>query len=341
MKINRQELVKALEVVRPGLASKEMIEQSTSFAFVNGRIVTYNDEISISHPVKNLDITGAIKAEELYKLLSKLTGEELEIEITGTEVLIQSEKAKAGFSLQKEITLPLMNTEELSAWKELPDNLSTAMQFCLFSCSNDMSRPVLTCIHLQKDGIIESCDNVRGTQYSLGVTLPINDMLIPGRIVEKLIRYNIKNVAKSKGWLHFKMEDKTIFSCRILEEKYPDLTPILQMQGEKIVFPKRIKEILEKASVFSKKEFLLDEVVSIRLGSKKTYIRAEGESGWFEEEINARYSGEPVSFQAHPLFLREICEEIRTSYLEKDRLKFIGENWEHVMALTTGKEEEA
>jgi len=333
MKINRQELVKALEIVRPGLASKEIIEQSTSFAFVNGRVITYNDEISISHPVENLDITGAIKAEELYKLLGKLTEEELEIEITGTEVRIQSEKAKAGFPLQKEITLPLMDTEELSTWKELPKNLSTAMQFCLFSCSNDMSRPELTCIHLQEDGVIESCDNYRATQYKMGITLPLDNVLIPGRTVERLLKYKIKEVVESPGWLHFKTEDQTIFSCRVLEEKYPNITPILQMQGEKIIFPKKIGKVLEKASVFSKKEFLSDETVSIRFDNKKAHIRAEGESGWFEEEINALYSGESITFHVNPVFLQEICEKLQTSYLTEGKIKFVGDNWEHVVAL--------
>jgi len=337
MKINRQELVNALEVVRPGLASKEMIEQSTSFAFINERIVTYNDEISISHPVKNLNITGAIKAEELYKLLGKLTGEELEIEITETEVLIQSEKAKAGFSLQKEITLPLMNIEELSAWKEFPDNLSTAMLFCLFSCSKDMSHPVLTCIHLQKDGIVESCDNYRATRYEMGITLPLDNVLIPGRTVEQLLKYEVKKVAESPGWLHFKTEDETIFSCRIIEGKYITLSPIFQGQGEKITFPEKIKDILEKASVFSKRELLLNETVSISLDDKKAYIRAEGESGWFEEEINARYSGEPITFHANPAFLQEICEKLQTCHLAEGKIKFIGENWEHVVALQKGK----
>jgi len=105
------------------------------------------------------------------------------------------------------------------------------------------------------------------------------------------------------------------------------------MQGERIVFPKRIKEVLERASVFSKRKFLLDETVSLLLKNKKARIRTEGESGWFEEEINARYFGEPITFHTNPTFLQEICEKLRTSYLAEDRLKFVGENWEHVVSL--------
>ena len=49
------------------LANRELIEQSTSFAFMKNLVVTYNDEISITHPVEGLNLTGAIKADEFYK----------------------------------------------------------------------------------------------------------------------------------------------------------------------------------------------------------------------------------------------------------------------------------
>ena len=48
MKLNKADLQRALEIVKPGLANKEMIEHSTSFAFINGKVITYNDEISLS-----------------------------------------------------------------------------------------------------------------------------------------------------------------------------------------------------------------------------------------------------------------------------------------------------
>jgi hypothetical protein len=55
MKIQKTNLIQALEKVRPGLSAKEAILQSTSFAFLNGCVVTYNDEISLSHPVEGCD----------------------------------------------------------------------------------------------------------------------------------------------------------------------------------------------------------------------------------------------------------------------------------------------
>ena len=75
MKINKAELQTALEKVKPGLASRELIEQSTSFAFMGDRVVTYNDEISISHPVAGVDINGAVKAQALYDFVSEVKKE--------------------------------------------------------------------------------------------------------------------------------------------------------------------------------------------------------------------------------------------------------------------------
>ena len=54
--MKKNDLVEALEVVKPGLANKDLIEQTTSFAFINGNVVTYNDEISISSPIEDLEI---------------------------------------------------------------------------------------------------------------------------------------------------------------------------------------------------------------------------------------------------------------------------------------------
>ncbi|NMA23687.1 MAG: hypothetical protein GX938_09320, partial [Spirochaetales bacterium] len=101
MKINKTELQKALEKVKPGLSNKELVEQSTSFAFMGGRIVTYNDEISISHPVKDLNVTGAVKAQSLYAFLSKIKRDEIILEWEENQVVIKAGRSKAGLVLEQ------------------------------------------------------------------------------------------------------------------------------------------------------------------------------------------------------------------------------------------------
>jgi len=335
MKINRLELLKALEMVKGGLANRETIEQSTSFAFMNDRIVTYNDEISISHPVTNLNITGAVKAEELYKLLGKLKEDEIEIEITDTEIQLTSGKAKAGLTLHHEITLPL-DEIKVNKWIELPDpeEFRKALSFVLFTGSNDMSRPILTCAHIDKSGFVETCDNYRLTQHQIG-KLPIDIPLIPISSIRELIKYNPTHVCSGQNWIHFKTNSESIFSCRVFEGEYPDTSKQLQVEGQKIIFPKLLGEILDKTIIFSKQDFALDESVTIHLENKKIKVRAEGISGWFEEETNIRYSGDPISFTINPKFFKDIISQSFIGMLGEDRIKFEGEDWTHVIMMST------
>ena len=164
MKVNKRELQDALTIVEPGLANKEVIEQTTSFAFVKGRVVTYNDEISMSYPVKGLHLTGAVKADKLYALLKKIklkkdkegkVDENIDITLGEAEIEISYYSMKAGLALQSDIKLPLdQEIAEKGEWKALPEDFMPAIKFTMTCCSRDMSRPVLTCIHINKDGFI-------------------------------------------------------------------------------------------------------------------------------------------------------------------------------------------
>jgi len=144
MQIKRTELKEALEIVKPGLASKEIIEQSTSFAFMGDKVVTYNDKISMSHPVKGLDITGAVKADEMYQLLSKLKADEMSLEVQDNEIIIKAGKSTAGLMLAGEITLPLDQIDEIDKMLPIPDGFLEGIRLAVQSCARDMSREVLT-----------------------------------------------------------------------------------------------------------------------------------------------------------------------------------------------------
>jgi len=106
--MKRQDLVEALEIVKPGLASNELLEQTTSFAFSEGNVYTYNDEISISHPVEGLeDFEGAIEAEHLYKFLKRTTRPGITLTPKKESLLVKSGRAQAGLHMKEEIKLPI------------------------------------------------------------------------------------------------------------------------------------------------------------------------------------------------------------------------------------------
>ena len=334
MIINKKDLLNALEIVRPGLANRELIEQSTSFAFMGDRIVTYNDEISISHQIEGLDITGAVNATELYNLLSKFKKDEIELTIEKTELRIKCGKAKAGLTLQSEIKLPIDDIGEKGKWKKMPDDLLKAMMFVNGATIKDSTRPILTCVHVNKEGFVEASDALRISKVMLENMLPIETFLIPSMSVTKIVKMNPVKIADGKGWVHFKTEEGTTISCRIFaDDNFPDTTPFMKVNGTQITLPESTKEVLDKAMVFCKRDGLIDESVDITLENNRLKVASNSESGWFEEEVKIKYIGEKIIFSIPPYLLKDILSETLDCTIAKDRLKFSGKNWVYITVL--------
>ena len=338
MKLNKTELQRALEIVKPGLANKEMIEHSTSFAFINGKVITYNDEISLSHPVPGLEIEGAVQATELYQLLSKLKKDDIEITVEGGQIILKSSsRSRAGLTLQQDIKLPLEEIGDVGKWKTLPEDFSRQVDFATGSCSRDMSKPVLTCVHVNKDGRIESSDGFCISRSKMEKAMPVKTFLLPASSAVQLGRLIPTKIAEGTGWIHFKTDEGTVMSCRIFEDEFPDIDAFLVVEGITVTFPKTIVDALDKASVFSKRDHFLDEHVTVVLQDNRIQVKSKSLTGWFEEELNMKYSDAPLSFDITPYLLRGILEETLTCVVCEDRLKFEGADWEYVTTLKSNE----
>jgi hypothetical protein len=338
MIINKQQLQEALEIVKPGLANKELIEQSTSFAFVGGRVVTYNDEISISHPVPGLELEGAIEADNLYKFIKRVKGDEIDLTVTGKEVLLTSGKAKAGFTLQTEIKLPLK--EEITnkgKLKNLPEKFVKQLNFSMIAFTRGISRGVLICAHVNKEGFIESADGYRLVHCELGEEMPVNTFLIPVNSAAEMLRLNPVQIAEGKGWMHFKTEEGTVISCRLFsEDEFPNSNALISIKGERFVFPETTLEVLQRAMVFSKRDRLLEENVDILIQNNRLTVEAKSDTGWFKEEINFKHP-ETLLFSITPYLLVNILEETKECQMTGDKIKFQGEDWVYVSRLRNPK----
>jgi len=99
-----------------------------------------------------------------------------------------------------------------------------------------------------------------------------------------------------------------------------------------------LEEVLDKASIFTKQEFSLTEHVELTLKEKKLTIRGKNESGWFEQDVNLKYSGPELSLLINPAFLREVASITKKCTLGENRIRFEGEGWEHVVMLVAKPE---
>jgi hypothetical protein len=335
MKIKVIELKKALETVKPGLSTLEVIEQSTSFAFINGNVVTYNDEISVMHPVA-LDITGAVKADLLLKYLGKIKTEEVDVEVSETELIVKSGRATSGFAFTPEVTLPL--DEELSKkgkWKTLPEEFLEYLKMASYSCAKELSDPKITCVHVNKN-YIESTNNFSVSRYTLNTEVPIDPFLLPASSVSVVVSNKPTKITSGKGWVHFKNKENTIVSCRIFEDTFVDIEKVITnaKKGVGISLPDNLKDVLDKALVFVEKQNVLNEEIVVAITKKNIEISCESETGWFKETIRNKSENE-FSIRVAPSLLKIIVGKTnKCYYLEKNHLLYFDENnWKYITAL--------
>lgn len=334
MKINRKELLTALEKVKPGIGKSDRIGQFNSFAFMEDHIVTYNDEISISHPLENSGMEGAINAEEMYKILKKLKADELELDVVKNEVQLVCGKMKAGMALHEEIDLPLEEIKTEGRWRRLPDNFVELLGFAVLACAQDMVRPLLACVHFNK-GVIQGTDGLKVAQCELSKALPTDPFLIPATSVKQVMRLKPTKIHGGEGWAHFKNEEGTVISCRTFEDDYLPLDGYLDVDGIDVIFPEDMLEVLDRASVFAHRDSVLDEQVSLKITKNKIVVKGRSETGWFEEAMKIDYTGDPVKINIAPYALADILKTNsgRECIIGENSVKFEGPGWQYVTVL--------
>lgn len=335
MKILTSDLKMALEIVKPGLSNKEIRDQFTSFAFTGGNVVTYNDEISVSHPLAGLeeDFEGAVKAEEIYKLVSKMKTEEVELTANESELILTSGKITAGFALEPEVRLPIKDeVSERGKWKKLPETFMENLNFGSMCCAKDMSSPVLICVHVNSNGFIESSDELRIIHCEVAESFPFKTFLLPKSMVSTLIRVSPIKISEGNGWMHFKTELGTIVSCRTYSDNFPNTSKHLSIGKDVITinFPKELIEAIDRAMVIAKRDNLNEEEVEITIGNKSITIKSESEISWFQEKIKNKYDGEPITFSIIPYLLKGILSKTEICYLNGKILQFSSNNWIYI-----------
>lgn len=330
--MKKSDLLNGLEIVKPGLSRSDVIDQATFFAFVNGRVVTYNDEISVSHPVEGLEIEGAVKADILYNLLKKIKNEDIELEVSGEELSVKSGKTKAGIAFDGKVLLPLEEISEKTKFKKLPSNFSESVLMAAGACSNSTAEPILMCVNIAGK-LVQASDGYRIMQVELNDEMPIKTFLFPAASAVTALRLKPTKVSEGNGWVHFKNEIGTEISCRTFEESFPEIGSRLKMKGTPVTFPDLLLDVLERADVFAKRDSVLNESVTISITPKSVTVKADAEFGWFEESVKHKHDGENVEFMICPYLLKGILKQTKEAKLSPDKLKFTGENWVYVTAL--------
>jgi DNA polymerase III sliding clamp (beta) subunit (PCNA family) len=324
MKLQKQNLLKALNVVKSGLASKEIIEQSTNFIFQDGQVITFNDEIAVHCPIgKDFDIAGAVPAKELLAILTRFSGDEVDLEIVENELRLKCGRQRSGIKLEAEICLPIDKIKIPKKWKVLPSDFVSALKCCYSAAAKDLTYPGLANIHLD-EVCAESSDNSQVAYWSWKKEGFDGDILFPISAVLNLLSLSPIKYFCDHGWGHFLNEGGAVLSCRISEGEFPDVSAHLDFEEfGKIEFPSTIIDILDKAGVFTAGAMKQDKLISLDVNEKGMLtVRGEGDYGWYEESRRVKWTGTAIGFQVSPDNLRSILENSAIAIVGEDKIKF-------------------
>jgi len=330
--INKSQLIETLAKLKPGLAHKDIIEGNVCFQFYEDSVVTFNDNIFMSLPFPS-GIKGGVRAEELFKLLTKLKEDEIAISIEGNEFRLQSGKTEAGIAL---VDIEYPQLTPVGEWQELSQELLEAIELTKFSVSSNMTMPRLTCIHVMTDRVVSS-DGYRLTCVSLEKQSPF-EFLLPGFAAQHLSDYNLVELLVEPNWIHFRNTDGLSFSVRSMEGEFLSTEQVdsyMQVDGPTLVFP-AIEDTLDRCKLMADGDVAFETKVELAFQENVMTCLGQKELGWVKEEVEVEYIGNPFKIFINPTFLAEILKRTTQVVVGDSRCLFIGEKFKHVMVLIEG-----
>lgn len=310
--VSREDLLKSLEGVEPGLSKKAIVEQSDCFVLGGGRVTCFNDEVYTTGPCPlNGDVAGAVPAQKFLEILRKLTQEELEVEAGDGKIIFKG-KGRERFTVrvESEVALPVDEVEKPEKYAPLHPDFCEAVAAVGQCASRDQSQFQLTCINLHPKWV-EAMDDMQLARWRLdtGLAKPV---LVRQSSARHLRHLGMTEFAEGQGWLHFRTKKNGLrLSCRHYTDEFPDLNQILSKlkgTGTAAQLPPGLAEAADKASVFSS-ENPDANLVRIILRPGRVRIKGEGLSGEYMRPLKCRYDGPDAEFLMPPLILQEICKK--------------------------------
>ena len=336
-KFDRQELIAVLDKLKPALATKAIVEQTTHYLFMKDRIATYNDEMCCAEKYP-IGFSGSVKAEEFYKLLSKSSAKKVDLDLQEGQVKVRVGSSSFGLAYMEEgeahKKVSSLGHDELK-WRPLPEDLKNGLILCSFSASKDMTRPALTGVYVSGDNVLSS-DNYRISWYRLHDELR-RKFLLPASSVVHLVNYDVNEYCLTDSWMHFR-EGDFVFSTRLLSEEFPEKAKEFfpEEVGECFELPQEMGNTLDKALVLLQDDFLLDKEVSITFSQNEVVCDVKKKDvGWLTEKTEMEAGPkEDVSIKVNPIFLKEILKKTtKLSVISEDKILFMSDNFKHLIAL--------
>jgi len=313
MKIKTSELLKALNAVKPGLASKTAVQQMEHVIFTGQDLITYNEQTGILYPFET-DFEISVNYNDLYKIITKIKKDKIELTVEESELLITTKATKAG--------LVLMSTDEIDAgvnallsqipndengldWQDLPSDFVDGALLCIPAASRDTSQGTLACLYVNETNMVCS-DNQRVSWFELSEAVNYEFFIRAGTIRE-LASFDIKRLCVSESWVHFITNNDVVFSTRLIKGKSLDyfLDMFAGFKGTAVKLPEGLKALVDSAAVMAEDESVKNMKITLQDG--EMICATQNARGWVEEPVPVKFNKKtPIDFQVSAVFLQQI-----------------------------------
>jgi len=345
MEVKRKDLLDILNKVKPGLATKEIVEEMTHFLFTGKDVITYNDRLCIHHPYET-DFVGSVEASKMYEALTKIKSEGVVIQVVEAKggdglpssIVTSSGKSKVSCSLvrnhavfkqAKNLTNELA---EIDDWIELPkkDDFQKGAYLCSFSASKDESSGTATCIRVEEN-IIWCGDQDRTSRYKLKT--PMGSFMIKASIIPTIRDYSFTHYFVTKSWVHFIDEDNLTLSARKINGETLAYDRLFEkFQGTDIEFPDDLKNAIDISSIMSSGDTAAEKAISVTIEDNLITCEGRQDGGFSTSECEIQYVGDRIEFHINPVLLLEVLTRSSTISIGKYMAKFSDEEFSHLLA---------
>jgi DNA-cytosine methyltransferase len=324
-KMERKELAKIINHIKPGIQGNASLELLSHFYFSGKELVSYNDKISVLFPCKT-EFTAFVKATDLSNIVNRCKDDIMKLSISGKKLNIRTKSMNVNLATlqDEELGKRLESVSESlkgAKWFTLPKNFSECVRLCAFASSKNEADQTLTCVKLGGERCYAS-DNMRIAKAVL--SKKIKPMLIKASEIKNLTGINPTKYSGSNSWLHFKNDDGCIFSIRKVKGKFPDFEPFFDFEGTSINLPKELLVGADLASIF------VDAIapsINISIEKGKCVVSVKSDSGTIQHKSKIKYKGKPIKFSINPDFIKEMMSHSSNIVVSNDRARLDTENF--------------
>lgn len=317
----REVLLNNLQMASMALTPFETLEQSNCFIFDGDKLITFNGDLRVVVPFNiGLSPAFAVYGIGMRRLVESIGGEDIDLTLSKSSLVLQGGKRRGSLPIQQEITLPYKDVPKPDKMQELNKGVQEAVSLASRTCGVDHSKPGFTHIHIHPKGV-EATDGFRAYQYAMDTGMP--DVLLASEAVIPTRQHTFEKVGLSESWVHALLPAGVRVSMRrgMFDYFSPEqMGKLMSIQGEQIKLPKVLADVLERMADFGGGA-RGEAAVQIGVGNKSLELKViTSFGGDYEETVRAQYKGNPFTSRLNLEFGSQ-SRKSRTPDLLKDVLR--------------------